>query len=315
VYKAFTDQERQLANEVDIVSYLRSKGEHVKKNGKEYLWEAPTGAVTISGNKWFSQYELKGGYSVEFAKKFFDLSYPEAVSDLLGDSGMMFVPQTEKKKEKKEFVVPEANDNNNRLFYYLTKERLISRNIVNFFVGEGLIYEDKDYHNAVFVGKDEDGNIRHIQKRATHPSSTFKGNVEGSDSKYSFNYIGESEKLFVFEAPIDMLAYLTLYPQNWKNNSYVALCSTADHAVVRILENYPNIKDVYLCLDHDTAGIAGAKRIADKVHEMGDYEVWRMFPKCKDWDEDLYSKHGRDAIEASEGNDFEELTSGELIIS
>lgn len=141
---------------------------------------------------------------------------------------------------------------------------------------------------------------KHIQKRATNSNSSFKGNVDSSNADYSFNYVGTSDKLFVFEAPIDMLAYITLFKSNWEDHSYVALCSTAECAAVQMLKNYPNITNVYLCLDHDSAGIEGAIRLADILHGMGNYTLWRAMPKYKDWDEDLKALRGRDAIPSSE---------------
>ena len=124
--------------------------------------------------------------------------------------------------------------------------------------------------------------------------------MDSSNADYSFNYVGKSDKLFVFEAPIDMLAYISLYKKNWEEHSYVALCSTAECAAVRMLKSYPNLKHVYLCLDHDSAGIEGAYRLADILHEMGDYSVWRAMPTHKDWDEDLKALRGKDAVPSSE---------------
>lgn len=162
------------------------------------------------------------------------------------------------------------------------------------------LYEDLPNHNAVFVGTDENGKPRHIQKRSTNPQSDYKGNVLGSDISYAFHYVGTSDKLFVFEAPIDMLAYISMNKRGWKQHSYTALCSTADCAAIRMLNTYPNLKEVYLCLDHDSAGIEGAYRIAESIHNLGEYSVWRKMPKNKDWDEDLKQYHGKDALPCSE---------------
>lgn len=81
---------------------------------------------------------------------------------------------------------------------------------------------------------------------------------------------------------------------------YVALCSTADRAALRMLKDHPQLKQVYLCLDHDSAGIEGAYRIADSIHSLGEYQVYRLFPAHKDWDEDLKARMGKDAIPAGE---------------
>lgn len=166
-------------------------------------------------------------------------------------------------------------------------------------------YEDADYHNAVFVGKNSEGVPVHAQKRATSAKSDFKGNVDNSIAEYSFHFTGTSEYLFVFEAPIDMLAYITMHKQGWENHSYVALCSTSDRATLQMLKDNPDIKTVYLCLDNDSAGLLGCERIADSIHALGDYTIWRVPPQNKDWDEDLKALNGREAIPAEQKSTFE----------
>ena len=72
---AFTEQEKNSANEADIVSYLKAQGESVVREGNEYAWQAPPGKVSIRGNQWYSQYEQQGGATVSFVRKYFGLSF------------------------------------------------------------------------------------------------------------------------------------------------------------------------------------------------------------------------------------------------
>ena len=310
-YIHFSEQEKQMANEADIVSYLHSVGESTERHGQEHWWESPSGKVSIKGSDWYSQYERVGGGAVGFLQKYFGMNYLDAVRTLLGrDAGIEItrIPrQQTEKREKKPFAAPPKHTDMRRVYAYLMGERCIDREVIHAFAHKGLIYEDAEHHNAVFVGLDENGEPRHIQKRATNSGSSFKGNVDSSNADYSFNYVGTSDKLFVFEAPIDLLAYISSYKKNWEQHSYVALCSTAECALVRMLKSYPHLKEIYLCLDHDSAGIEGAYRLADRLHEMGDYSVWRAMPIHKDWDEDLKASHGREAIPASEHPGMENL--------
>ena len=184
-------------------------------------------------------------------------------------------------------------------------ERCLDRDVVYAFVHAGILYEDAPNHNIVFVGTDENDKPRHIQKRSTNPQSDYKGNVTGSDIAYAFHHVGTSDRLYVFEAPIDMMAYISMNKPGWEQHSYTALCSTADSAAIRMLKTYPNLKTVYLCLDHDSAGIEGAYRVAESIHALGDYTVWRKMPKNKDWDEDLKVLHGRTAIPSTEHTKLE----------
>ena len=84
-YILFTEQEKESANSTSIVDYLISHGESVERVGREYVWEAPSGKVSINGSEWFSQYELVGGGAVNFVQKFFGLSYTEAIRSFLGE--------------------------------------------------------------------------------------------------------------------------------------------------------------------------------------------------------------------------------------
>ena len=311
-YINFTEQEKESANSASIVDYLNAHGETVKRAGREYVWDSPTGKVSIHGSEWYSQYEQKGGGAINFVRKFFGLSYPEAVQSLLGNNiGTAIVrePRAQNREEKHPFALPERHTDMRRVYGYLMRERLIDREVINRFARDGLIYEDAEYHNAVFVGKNTEGVPVHAQKRATSPKSNFKGNLESSIAEYSFHFNGTSEYLFVFEAPIDMLAYISMHPQRWEDHSYVALCSTADRAALQMLKDNPNIKTVYLCLDNDSAGQTGCERVANAIHGLGEYKVWRVTPQNKDWDEDLKALNGREAIPASDHYESEPQTS------
>ena len=299
---AFTEEEKTTAMEVDIVTYLQTRGETIHREGSEYSWQAPTGKVSIKGNKWYSQYEQVGGSTVSFVCKYFGMSYPEAMKSILEIAPVQMPgsPRLLRKvAEKKEFALPEKHTDMRKAYAYLVKDRLINREIVHNFASRGLIYEDSK-HNVVFVGCDEEGTPRHAQKRATNPVSSFKQNVAESVAEYSFHHVGTSERLYVFEAPIDMLAYITMNRNGWADHSYVALASTADRAAIQMLRSYKYISTVYLCLDHDIAGIEGGYRVADSIHELGDYAIWRLFPKNKDWDEDLKEKNGIEPIPATQ---------------
>ena len=52
-------------------------------------------------------------------------------------------------------------------------------------IENNLIYEEKYYHNAIFVGYDEQKNIRYAGCRSTN-EKTFKADATGSDKTYSF---------------------------------------------------------------------------------------------------------------------------------
>ena len=111
--------------------------------------------------------------------------------------------------------------------------------------------------------------------------------VEGSDFRYAFNWPGSSGHLLVFEAPIDMLSFISLHhDSNWAKHSYVALCGTSSQPLLGMLERCPNIETVHFALDNDQAGQMATRRLAEVVREKG-LKACALVPVLKDWNEDL----------------------------
>lgn len=218
------------------------------------------------------------------------MNYQEAVLTLLSEDTGQLCPQVAapKKKVKKEFALPPANDTNKRVFAYLLKHRRLDRDVLTAFVRMGLVYEDQKYHNAVFVGQDKDGVAHHAHKRSTNSQGkSFRMTVEGSDFRYAFNWPGHNSHLLVFEAPIDMLSFISMHTDGcWPKYSYVALCGTSSQPMLGMLERYPQIDTVHFCLDNDQAGQLATKRLAKLARDKG-LTVDALVPVLKDWNEDL----------------------------
>ena len=75
------------------------------------------------------------------------------------------------------------------------------------------MYEDKDFHNLVFVGRDASGKIRYATKHGTRDAygQKYKGDVAGNDKNYGVNIVNkDSDVLKVFEASIDCMSYMDI---------------------------------------------------------------------------------------------------------
>ncbi|MBR4743032.1 MAG: toprim domain-containing protein, partial [Oscillospiraceae bacterium] len=305
----YTQQQVQAANNTDLVSFLASHGETTVRKGRDSLWEKHQ--VWINGHEWFSHYENVGGNAIDFVRRYYGLDFRDAVRELIGTDASECVPvpaSLPPPKEKKPLVLPERNSATDRVTAYLTEKRFVSSEIVSVFIDNGTLYESADHHDCVFVGMDEDRNPRHCHKRST--ARNFKQTMPGSEAEFSFHYNGADDSLFVFEAPIDLLAYITLHPDGWRNHSYVALCSVADRALTHRLDVNPNLRKVYLCLDNDEAGQMVAERMKDSLTGRG-YEVEILLPTNKDWDEDLKAANGVAPIPAGEQNQTTHITESE----
>ena len=127
------------------------------------------------------------------------------------------------------------------------------------------LYEEAEHHNCVFVGTDKNGVPGHCHKRST--LSGFKQTIAGSQAEFSFHYNGNDSTVYVFEAPIDMLAYISMHKENWQKHSYVALCSVSERALLYQLKTHPQLQNIVLCLDNDAAGQEGNIRIQKRLKE------------------------------------------------
>ena len=280
-----------MAGQTDLVALLRSRGETLKRLGREWEWKFHDERVTIRGNVWYDQYTQKGGDAVDFFRYFYGEPEEQTAAMLLnrGVTDLEKLPARSppvKKEEPKELEIPEAHKDMRRVFAYLLNRRGIDRDVLYAFVRKGMVYESADYHNAVFVGFDGDDIPRHAHKRGTGSESNYKGNVSGSQPEYSFHWHGQSERLYLFEAPIDLLSFISMNKNRWQRHSYAACCGVADHVLWQMMKDNPHIEYVYLCLDNDEPGQQAAERIIGKLVEKGiPSEI--LTPTLKDWNEDL----------------------------
>ena len=307
-YIPYTDEEKQLANSVDLEQFLHMRGEKLERAGREYklIYYDGSGkhdSITINGSAWFDHKNQVGGGAIKFMRHFYGMDFQTAMNELLGRSVSSICrspPKAEVKEEKpKEFKLPEKNSDMHRVYAYLIKQRFIAPEIITHFARQHTLYEDKEHHNAVFVGFDENGVPRQAHNRSTNSfGKTFRMTCEGSDTRYSFAHFGESEKLFVFEAPIDMLSYLTLYPQDWQKHSYIAMNGVYENAVLTALEHHSSLDEIILCTDNDEGGIDAAQRLTDILKEHGYENISRIIPENKDFNEDLKARNGIKPLKA-----------------
>lgn len=313
-YINFTKEQREQARRTDLANFLISQGEQVKRSGSEYEWLDGSQKVTIRGHLWYHQYEQIGGDAVDFVRRFYNKDYAEAVEMLLNNCDGQIITSPPIEKRHKPFELSPRNDRMSRVFSYLLLTRGIDKDVLYEFVRKEMLYESADFHNAVFVGYDSNGKPRHAHKRGTVTSNSYKGNVAGSQPEFSFHWHGTSDKIFLFEAPIDMLSYISMQKAKdlqkvltrenelkynktlerelavvacrWEEHSYATSCSVSDRVLFQCLKDNPNIKNVYLCFDNDEAGQTANKRIADKLNKLNiQNEI--LIPTHKDWNEDL----------------------------
>jgi hypothetical protein len=287
-YIPYTDEQITRANNTDIPAMLQSIGHKLKKEGVNWRWVSGHDSLMIKGNEWYrNSVQSGGGGAVNFCKQYLDMDFKETMAFLLnGEHGKGFPEAAPEQERERRFELPPAHSNMRRAFAYLTKERCIDPEVVSHFAHAKKIFEDKEYHNVVFVGRDENGAARFACKRGTvtYAKTPFRRDVAGSDKRYGFGHTGTSGKLYVFEAPIDLLSYISLHKENWGNDSYIALGGVSPAALSHFLKQNSGIREVCFCLDNDRAGHEAVQRIGKPLQARG-YEVSAYLPHCKDWNQ------------------------------
>ena len=79
IYIKYTSEQKNLAGSKSIVDILHQNGEKVTPCKNEYVWESPSGLVSINNNIWFHHYDQEGGNTIDFVRKFFNKSFVEAM--------------------------------------------------------------------------------------------------------------------------------------------------------------------------------------------------------------------------------------------
>ena len=290
----YTREQIQRADDTDLYVFLSGRGEKFKRCGKEYRWLRHD-SVMINKNEWYRFSQNKGGHAIDFMKEFYGLSFAEAVKELLGEEGDSN-NRTAKEDAGRQKVcpiplpgleLPERNENCEIARKYLIEQRKLSKQLVDQMIKKGDIYESKNYHNVVFVGRDKEQNPRYAAMRGTD-EKRYRGEARGSEKIYGFGHIGTDEKLFVFESPIDLLSYITAVPEEWEKHSYISLGGLSEKAMKRMYTEYPHIHSIYLCLDNDEPGNERCRQFVSLIPE--ELSVYRLEPVKKDWNECLVAE-------------------------
>ena len=292
----YTREQIQRADDTDLYVFLSGRGEQFKRCGKEYRWLRHD-SVMINKSEWYRFSQNKGGHAIDFMKEFYGLSFAEAVKELLGEEG---AGETNRRTAKEDagrqkvcpiplpgLELPERNESCEIARKYLIEQRKLSEQLVDQMIAKGDIYESKNYHNVVFVGRDKEQNPRYAAMRGTD-ENRYRGEAKGSEKAYGFGHIGTDEKLFVFESPIDLLSYITAVPEEWEKHSYISLGGLSEKAMKRMYTEYPHIHSIYLCLDNDEPGNERCRQFVSLIPE--ELSVYRLEPVKKDWNECLVAE-------------------------
>ena len=288
-YVQFDPAVIEQARQIDLLSYLqRYEPGNLKRVAGNVYCTREHDSLKISNGKWYWWSRGFGGFSaLDYLMKVREFSFVEAVQTLTGDMGdWKPPPPSVKKDEPKVLLLPPKNKDSDRVLQYLFG-RGIDYAIVQDCIADGTIYESADYHNAVFIGKDESGTPKYAACRGTMGS--FKRDASGSDKRYSFRLLARepTSTVHLFEAAIDVLSYATYLKCERKDYRTANLLSLSGVyqpkkelaeskipiALTTFLNAHPQIKTIYLHLDNDKAGrlcTAALKELLQKDYKIVD---------------------------------------------
>ncbi len=259
------------ARQMDLLTYLQhyEPGNLKRVAGNVYCTREHD-SLKISNGKWYWWSRGFGGISaLDYLIKVKDYEFVEAVETLTGQTIADWkpIPITPIRDEPKVLLLPPKNKNCDRVTKYLFG-RGIDYSLIQECIADGVIFESADYHNAVFIGKDENGVLKYAACRGT--IGDFKRDASGSDKRYSFRLLAKEQcaSVHLFEAAIDLLSYATYLKCEGKDYHRENLLSLSGVyqpkkeikdsklpiALTTFLKANSQIKTIFLHLDKDKAG-------------------------------------------------------------
>ena len=264
---------------VDLVTYFRTimPYELVKVSANEYTTKTHD-SLRMSNGLWnWCSRGFGGRNAIDYLMKTEQLEFNDAANLLLKQlqNKVPTIDQQPVKTKERHIIITEKNTASDNVISYL-KSRGIDEEIIKECIEKKLIYEEKHYHNAVFLGYDDLGNIKYAGCRSTN-ETIFKQDATGSDKSYSFRLESntKTDTIYIFEGAIDALSYATflkLYGMDYKAKTLISLAgiyqpasdiskSKIPLAIQRYLDKHPETKNIFLCFDNDKAGRKASKAL------------------------------------------------------
>lgn len=268
----------QEVKRMDLLTYLKKYEpyELVHFSGNTYTTRTHD-SLKISNGKWMWWSQRTGGRSaLDYLIKVRGYSFLEAVELLAKQANIQpSLSVSENVPMERQLLLPKKNQDDQKVIAYLSG-RGIDKEIIQFCLESGRVYESAFHHNAVFVGMDEKDNPKYAAIRGT--GTSFIGEANGSDKNYSFSIFTEKscDTMHLFESAIDLLSYATLLKldgKEWRREHLLSLAgvyqpakeiekSKVPVALARALKMHPEVKTIVFHLDNDRIGRLATKAIS-----------------------------------------------------
>ena len=279
------------AKEIDLLTFFMNyKPDELVKKGLDTYSLKSHDSVIISNGLWHRFSTNEGGKTaLDYLMKVEKMSLQEAVISILNKHYIELVEVPKEKLQiEKKIDIPKKSATNNKVIDYL-KKRGIDEKIINYCIENNLIYQEKYTDNVVFLGYDNDGNIKYAGCRSTNDKRIMR-DAKGSSKEYSFRLLSNNKNsttLHVFESSIDLLSYATLFKlkgYDYQNHNLLALAgiyqpqqnieqSKVPIALKNYLKTNNKIQNIVLHLDNDIAGRNATKSLIIALNKYNVYDA------------------------------------------
>lgn len=265
------------ARQTSLVAYLMSRGEPLKRIGKNYVHKEHD-SLYIKDNMfvWYSR-DRKGN-SIDFLMLFYGMTFRQAVEELTGTSlSVLSEPQQERPQFR------QKTGNERRVIAYLCKRRGIESRIVFNLIAQGKLYQDSN-GNCNFV-------IADWNEQTIGAEIVGTGDIRYKQitvhSGYGFHLTyGEPTEALYFESAIDLLSCYQIFKDKFTHHILISLGGLNSSIIFELQRQRPSLNH-WLCIDNDTAGTNFINEMTKQIRFL---HIFRPPKQYKDWNEYLMSK-------------------------
>ena len=285
------------ARNVDLYTFLtRYHSSEIDHEGKKYIRLKEHHSIVIEqGHSHYVRYSEKDetGNPIDLLVRYLGYGFEEAVIALntsLTEAPprmvMASVPSCDRKIDCEDLIFPPIGEQPfRRVYSYLTLTRMIAPEAVNWLIRAGLLYQDKQYGNAVFINRERS----YAEIRGTLSNVRYHRCIRsaGDVSYWYFKAGGRNSSVaFICEGAIDAISLYELQRRRWKMDVPAIYCSMGGVGNQRVIEAIEHVgfSKVILAVDNDSAG--------EKCRLMNRH-LGCMIPEGKDWNETLKSWKSR----------------------
>ena len=269
--RRFTDEEIRRANSVSVLELAKKYYPEINERADKKAFIAKgSGGLSIfkdGRNRWYNFSAQIGGSAIDFIRHHENVDFVTATKMLLGEhysqiSQMNDWDKSPDKKQIHELMLPKHHSDNKQVFWYLVECRGLEPKIVSDMLFKNKLYQssvfnietDKFEFACTFVGYNDKFKAVYCSLRGAYPESNLKRDQRGSSKKIPFAMNGSSQKLYVFESPIDVMSHASMFyleGYDWKADHRISTGTLSDEALRWYLDKHPEIKEITWCYDND----------------------------------------------------------------